>query len=71
MNRFIYYKLYVNIINPPVTNNSKSNISFKTIGTASATILLTISEAVPFIDDIKSNGIIHGVIKYFDKNNEK
>ena len=62
------YNINVRIFNPPPPKPSKTQFTFKTIGSAAVTICLAVSEALPFVEDVKYNGIVHGITKTFHKN---
>ena len=62
------YNINVRIFSPPPAKPIKTPFTVKTIGSAAVTVCLAVSEALPFVKDVKCNGILHGVIKAFDKN---
>ena len=50
-------------VRPPVA----PKLNFRTIGAAAVSCALLASEALPFFDDLQANGILHGLVKFFEQ----
>ena len=63
----INYNVVIRIITPikPDVVKNTPKLNFKTVGASAATICLVISEALPFVNDVSGNGLLHGAVKYF------
>lgn len=64
----INHNINIRVIKPikPVKPPAQPKLNFRTIGAAAVSCALIASEALPFFDDIKADGILHGLVKYFE-----
>ena len=65
----INHNINVRIVNPQKIPKPPTppRVSFKTVGAAAISCALIASEALPFFDDVKANGILHGLIMYLEQ----
>ena len=63
----INHNVTVHIVRPvkPITQTPK--LSFRTVGAAAVSCALIASEALPFIDNVHANGILHGLVNFFEQ----